>query len=349
MQRPVKSPARCASPTVPPTTRSAPPSLISPRGWPDERDGPPRPRAHHHLRARSARNRCARRRADPARRGHGSHLSRPLRHPRQHQRGGRRRRRRRYRCELSFVGVSLLCRRTTAAPCGCRRPHPRRDRWLRAHAAGSRRTTRRGRTVRRLGDARAHRADDPRLGRARPARALGGTLPATKIQTRAALRRHLRALRRRGKRIVFTNGCFDLVHPGHVRYLRAARRLGEGLGVVLNSDASVRRLKGPSRALVPARDRAEVMAALEMVDYVTVFDEDTPYELIKAVQPDVLVKGGDWKPKDIVGADIVRARGGRVRSLKFAPGYSTTKLVGRIGRKVEDRKVKESKRRQSKG
>jgi len=136
-----------------------------------------------------------------------------------------------------------------------------------------------------------------------------------KVLTRIALRRRLDGLRRRGKRIVFTNGCFDLIHPGHVRYLRAAKRLGDVLVVGLNSDAS------------------EVMAALEMVDYVAVFGEDTPYNLIKQVQPDVLVKGGDWKPDQIVGADIVRARGGVVRSLRFAAGYSTTRLVERIGRK----------------
>ena len=148
-----------------------------------------------------------------------------------------------------------------------------------------------------------------------------------KLQSRPALQKRLTALRRRGKRIVFTNGCFDLIHPGHVRYLRAAKRLGDVLVVGLNSDASVRRLKGPQRPLVAQRDRGEVLAALEMVDYVTVFDEDTPYQLIRALQPDVLVKGGDWAPDRIVGADIVRARGGRVRSLKFAKGYSTTALL----------------------
>jgi D-beta-D-heptose 7-phosphate kinase/D-beta-D-heptose 1-phosphate adenosyltransferase len=151
-----------------------------------------------------------------------------------------------------------------------------------------------------------------------------------KILARPALTRRLASLRRRGKRIVFTNGCFDLIHPGHVRYLRTAKKLGDVLVVGLNSDASVRRLKGPTRPLVAQRDRCEVMAALEMVDYVTVFGEDTPYSLIKRLQPDVLVKGGDWKPAQIVGADIVQARGGRVRSLRFAPGYSTTRLVRRV-------------------
>lgn len=140
----------------------------------------------------------------------------------------------------------------------------------------------------------------------------------------------LRRRQRRGQRIVFTNGCFDLLHPGHIRYLRAARRLGDVLVVALNSDASVRRLKGSGRPLVPARDRREVVAALEMVDYVTTFSDDTPYELIRMLQPDVLVKGGDWAPDRIVGADLVRQRGGRVRSLPFADGYSTTKLAAKI-------------------
>jgi len=152
----------------------------------------------------------------------------------------------------------------------------------------------------------------------------------SKILSLPALQRRLRILRRQDQRIVFTNGCFDLIHPGHVRYLRAAKRLGDVLVVGLNSDASVRRLKGPARPLVPQRDRCEVMAALEMVDYVTVFNDATPYALIKRLQPDVLVKGGDWRPADIVGADIVRARGGCVRSLRFAAGYSTTRLVERI-------------------
>ncbi|MBX3027473.1 D-glycero-beta-D-manno-heptose 1-phosphate adenylyltransferase [bacterium] len=146
-----------------------------------------------------------------------------------------------------------------------------------------------------------------------------------------ALRRRLAADRRAGRRVVFTNGVFDLLHPGHVRYLRAARRLGDVLVVGLNSDRSARRLhKGPGRPLVRARDRAEVLAALEMVDYVTIFDQDTPYELIRAAQPDVLVKGGDWTVDRIVGADLVLARGGSVKSLRFAPGYSTTRLVETI-------------------
>jgi|ERR1035437_2331743 rfaE bifunctional protein nucleotidyltransferase chain/domain len=169
----------------------------------------------------------------------------------------------------------------------------------------------------------------------------------TKMLDAPALARRLAVLRRHGKRVVFTNGCFDLIHPGHVRYLRAAKRLGDVLVVALNSDASVRRLKGPTRPLVRQRDRCEVMAALEMVDFVTVFSEDTPYKLITRLQPDVLVKGGDWTSDRIVGADIVRARGGTVRSLRFAPGYSTTRLVERIVQSKVQRPTSTVQRRRS--
>ncbi len=161
-----------------------------------------------------------------------------------------------------------------------------------------------------------------------------------KLVSRAALKRRLDALRRRRMRIVLTNGCFDVLHPGHVRYLRAAKRLGDVLVVAVNSDASVRRLKGPDRPLVPQRDRCEVLAALEMVDYVTVFAADTPRHLIEQLRPDVLVKGGDWAPDQIVGADSVRARGGTVRSLPFAAGYSTSALIRRIQQESEKRKAR---------
>ncbi len=146
-----------------------------------------------------------------------------------------------------------------------------------------------------------------------------------------ALKRRLATLRREGRRIVFTNGCFEILHPGHVRYLQQARRLGDLLVVGINSDRSMRRLdKGPGRPLVGERDRAEVLAALEMVDYVTLFHEQTPFELIRYLQPDVLAKGGDWSPDRIVGADIVRARGGKVKSLPYAQGFSTSALLKRI-------------------
>ena len=134
---------------------------------------------------------------------------------------------------------------------------------------------------------------------------------------------------------MFTNGCFDLIHPGHVAYLEAARGLGDLLVVGLNTDASVSRLKGPGRPLVPEEARARVMAGLAAVDAVTFFDEDTPAELIAALRPDVLVKGGDYGLDQIVGRDTVEADGGEVRVIPFLPGYSTTDLVRHIRQRQE--------------
>ncbi|WP_333656325.1 D-glycero-beta-D-manno-heptose 1-phosphate adenylyltransferase [Dissulfurispira sp.] len=128
-----------------------------------------------------------------------------------------------------------------------------------------------------------------------------------------------------GKKIVFTNGCFDIIHIGHVRYLREAKKLGDVLVIGLNSDSSVNRLK-PKRPINPESHRAEVLSSLEMVDYVTIFNEDTPYELIKHLMPDVLVKGGDWKKEDIVGSDIVP----ETHSLPYISGVSTTEIINRI-------------------
>ena len=136
--------------------------------------------------------------------------------------------------------------------------------------------------------------------------------------------------RRDGRRIAFTNGCFDLLHVGHIRYLAAARDAADLLIVGVNDDASVRRLKGPARPLVPDAARAEVVAALAAVDYVTLFSEDTPYELIRTVQPDVLVKGSDWAPDQVVGRDVVEARGGRVLLIPVVADFSTTTLVERL-------------------
>lgn len=135
--------------------------------------------------------------------------------------------------------------------------------------------------------------------------------------------------RRNGQRIVFTNGCFDLLHVGHVRYLEAARRLGDVLIVAVNTDASVKRLKGAGRPINTLDDRMRVLAALESVDWVVPFDEDTPRRLISEMKPDVLVKGGDYKPDEVVGHDIVEAAGGQVRVLDFYAGYSTTELIRR--------------------
>jgi rfaE bifunctional protein nucleotidyltransferase chain/domain len=152
-----------------------------------------------------------------------------------------------------------------------------------------------------------------------------------RVLGRAELRKVLAEQRRAGRSVVFTNGCFDLLHPGHVRSLREARDFGDLLVVGLNSDRSVGRLgKGPGRPILGENERAELLAALEMVDFVTLFDEDTPLELIRAVEPDVLVKGGDWNEADIVGAEFVRGRGGRVERMTYYPGLSTTEVLRRI-------------------
>jgi D-beta-D-heptose 7-phosphate kinase/D-beta-D-heptose 1-phosphate adenosyltransferase len=139
----------------------------------------------------------------------------------------------------------------------------------------------------------------------------------------------VRRVRAAGGRLVFTNGVFDLVHPGHVRYLQAARKLGDALVVGVNSDRSVRANKGPSRPLNPEAERAEVLAALQCVDCAIVFDEETPHALISRLQPDVLVKGADWAEDNIVGRDVVEARGGRVVRMPIEPGFSTTELIRR--------------------
>jgi D-beta-D-heptose 7-phosphate kinase/D-beta-D-heptose 1-phosphate adenosyltransferase len=135
---------------------------------------------------------------------------------------------------------------------------------------------------------------------------------------------------RRGKKIVFTNGCFDLLHVGHVRYLQEARSLGDFLIVALNTDASVKKLKGPDRPVQMQDDRAEILAALECINGVTFFDEPTPIAVIEKVKPDILVKGGDWPVEKIVGADFVLKNGGSVKSLPFHKGRSTTGLIEKI-------------------
>lgn len=139
------------------------------------------------------------------------------------------------------------------------------------------------------------------------------------------LKKVLDGLKAKGKRIVFTNGCFDIIHLGHVRYLREAKKLGDVLIIGINSDKSVSKIK-PGRPVNPQDQRAEVLSSLEMVDYVTMFDEDTPYELIKMLKPDLLVKGGDWKKEDIVGADIAK----ETRSLPYIKGISTTEIIEKI-------------------
>jgi D-beta-D-heptose 7-phosphate kinase/D-beta-D-heptose 1-phosphate adenosyltransferase len=138
-----------------------------------------------------------------------------------------------------------------------------------------------------------------------------------------------RAVQARGGTVVFTNGVFDLLHPGHIRYLREARALGDALIVAVNSDRSVRANKGPERPIVTERERAELLLALDAVDAVVVFDEETPHAIISLVAPDVLVKGADWGPGNIVGRDVVEGRGGRVVRIALAPGFSTTEIVRR--------------------
>jgi rfaE bifunctional protein nucleotidyltransferase chain/domain len=141
---------------------------------------------------------------------------------------------------------------------------------------------------------------------------------------------HVAALHKVGKQVVFTNGVFDLLHPGHVRYLTAARRLGDALFVGLNADRSVRANKGPGRPLTPELERAEILSALTSVDAVVLFGEPTPHDLIAALGPDVLVKGSDWAEDAIVGRDIVEGRGGRVVRVPVERGYSTSAIIEKI-------------------
>ena len=136
--------------------------------------------------------------------------------------------------------------------------------------------------------------------------------------------------RKNGSKIVFTNGCFDILHVGHTRYLADAKKHGDILIVGINSDISVKGLKGEGRPVVSELERKEVLLSLKPVDFVCIFDEETPFELIEAVMPDVLVKGGDWPVEKIIGADIVMKNGGKVYSLPFHPGHSSTGLIGRI-------------------
>jgi rfaE bifunctional protein nucleotidyltransferase chain/domain len=145
-----------------------------------------------------------------------------------------------------------------------------------------------------------------------------------------ALSRLLRMQARKGRKIVFTNGCFDILHKGHAAYLEKARKLGDILVVGLNSDSSVKKIKTGGRPIVKEDDRAYVLSRLKSVDYVCLFKETTPLELIRAVQPDVLVKGGDYRAGNIVGADIVRSRGGKVVTIPFVKGYSTSRLIQKI-------------------
>jgi rfaE bifunctional protein nucleotidyltransferase chain/domain len=152
-------------------------------------------------------------------------------------------------------------------------------------------------------------------------------VPVLSVPEAVALVESLRAA---GRRVVFTNGVFDLLHPGHVKYLQAARAEGDALIVAANSDRSVRAIKGPSRPLTPEHERAEILAALACVDAVVIFDEDTPAVIVERLQPDVLVKGADWAADRIVGRDTVEARGGKVIRIELEPGWSTSRIVEKI-------------------
>ena len=152
----------------------------------------------------------------------------------------------------------------------------------------------------------------------------------TKVKTVEELRPLLAILRAAGKKIVFTNGCFDLIHTGHTRYLAIARSFGDILVVAVNSDASVSTIKGEKRPINFQQERAEALAALESVDFVTIFSEPDPYKIISALQPDVLVKGGDWPIEKIIGRDVVEARGGKVVNVPFVEGQSTTGIINKI-------------------
>ena len=146
-----------------------------------------------------------------------------------------------------------------------------------------------------------------------------------KIIDRAKIKDIITQRKNEGKRVVFTNGCFDIIHAGHVRYLTEAKKLGDILVIGLNSDSSVSTIK-PGRPIIPEQQRAEVLSALSMVDYITLFNEDTPYELIKEIKPDILVKGADWDIKNIVGNDIVK----EVHTIPFVKGISTTEIIKKI-------------------
>ena len=154
--------------------------------------------------------------------------------------------------------------------------------------------------------------------------------PMSKIKNIATLSRIIKAAKAKKKKIVFTNGCFDILHVGHVEYLSRAKKMGDVLIIGLNSDSSVKKLKGVGRPVNKERDRAKVLSALYFVDYVTIFNEETPERLIKKIAPDVLVKGGDWDAANIAGSGFVRSHGGKVRIVPFVKGFSTTSLIKRM-------------------
>jgi len=158
-----------------------------------------------------------------------------------------------------------------------------------------------------------------------------------KVKTKGDLQRIIKDLKAKGKRIVFTNGCFDLLHLGHVRYLEKAKSLGDILVVGVNSDLSVRSLKGPGRPILPEEERAEILSGLACVDYVTIFNELTPLELISSLEPHILVKGGDWTKETTVGKEVIERSGGEVVILPLVEGSSTSNIIGTILKRYEKR------------
>ena len=160
-----------------------------------------------------------------------------------------------------------------------------------------------------------------------------------KVLDLSSLKTRVRYLRQQRKTIVFANGCFDLLHVGHVALLERAKSLGDVLIVAINSDRSTRKVKGPTRPILAQADRAKMLAALEAVDYVTIFDEPTPYRFIAELEPDVLIKGSDWAAGEIVGSDVVKRRGGKVVRVPLVSGFSTTKMIERIIRDAKPRRA----------
>ncbi len=160
------------------------------------------------------------------------------------------------------------------------------------------------------------------------------------IFSRKKLVNKVKRLKKAGKKVVFTNGCYDILHSGHVRLLKKAKAFGDILIVALNSDSSVRCIKGMNRPIVTQRERAEVLSALSCVDIVTVFYESDPYNIIKDIVPNVLVKGGDWKIDKIIGADIVKAAGGVVKNIKYEKGFSTTNIIKKVLENYGNRRAK---------
>lgn len=162
-------------------------------------------------------------------------------------------------------------------------------------------------------------------------------MSGTKIKNLSQIQKVSAALRAKGKKIVFTNGCFDILHYGHVMYLKKAKERGDILIVALNSDSSVRKIKGPERPILNQHDRSAIVAALASVDYVVIFNQDTPLDIIRKVKPDILIKGSDWGKNNIAGADFVKSCGGKVGTIALAKGRSTTNIIRKVIEKCKNR------------